>query len=654
MNAISLFSGAMGLDLGIERAGFDIRVCVEMDKWAVQTIRSNTAIPVIDRDINTVSTEELLSVAHLNKEDVTLVFGGPPCQAFSTAGKQRGLADFRGNVVIQFIRVVSDILPPFFILENVRGLMSAKLNYIPLDYLEYDNIKNIKGSVLQFITNEFKKLGYSISYALLDAANYGVPERRERLVIIGHLGDRIPIPSPTHSKDGSFNTLKWSTLRDAIGDLEDREDLHYIPLRSKSMPYLQLLKEGQNWRDLPPDLAREAMGKAYELAGGKTGFFRRLKFDEPSPTLVTSPTMPATLLCHPTKLRPLSVEEYARIQQFPDNWLFQGSIETIYKQIGNAVPIGLGYAVGRQVMNYIQGHVDMNEEARNPIPYSRYKNTIDDEFSRLFDARISTQENEVNMNELLQNVENYVRLNISKFHEARINKLKTLKLEDLLKKKNPYMYKAKNINAADVLVRDLASAFMSSAEETMFGDWLEGLAIFIAGEVYGGRKSSADGIDLEMDKDGNHYLISIKSGPKWSNSSSMAKQKQNFTKAIKIFHTSGNKIPCFAIEGCCYGREHSEKETHTKICGQEFWLFISGSNTLYTDIIEPLGTDAKAKNESYQKEYDAMITKFIIQFASKYCDENGSIQWDKILLLNSGFRYSKTIKPRKDKRSKNE
>ena len=641
----------MGLDLGIEKAGFDIRVCVEMDKWAVQTIRANKNIPVIDRDINTVSTDELLSVANLNKEDVTLVFGGPPCQAFSTAGKQRGLADFRGNVVIQFIRVVSDILPPFFLLENVRGLMSAKLNYVPLDYLEYDNIKTIKGSVLQLITNEFKKLGYNISYALLDAANYGVPERRERLVIIGHLGERIPIPSPTHSKDGSFDTLKWSTLRDAIGDLESRENLHYIPLRPKSLPYLRMLKEGQNWRNLPPETAREAMGKAYDLAGGKTGFLRRLKYDEPAPTLVTSPTMPATLLCHPTKLRPLSVEEYARIQQFPDDWVFQGRIETIYKQIGNAVPIGLGYAVGRQVMNYILGHVDMNEEARNHIPYSRYKNTSDDEFSRLFDARISTKEKDVNMNDLLNKVEDYVRLNISSFHEARINKLKSLKLEDLLKKKNPYMYKAKNINAADMLVRDLASAFMSSAEETMFGDWLEGLAIYIAGEVYGGRKSSADGIDLEMDKDGSHYLVSIKSGPKWSNSSSMAKQKQNFTKAIKIFHTSGNKIPCFAIEGCCYGNEHSDKETHTKICGQEFWLFISGSNTLYADIIEPLGTDAKARNDAYQKEYDAMITKFILQFASKYCNKDGSIQWDKILQLNSGFRYpkAKTINSKDNK-----
>lgn len=389
MNAISLFSGAMGLDLGIEKAGFNIRVCVEMDKWAVRTIKTNTSIPVIDRDINTVSTKEILSTADLNNDEVTLVVGGPPCQAFSTAGKQRGLADFRGNVILQFLRVISEIRPPYFIFENVRGLLSAKLHYVPEDFQEYEDIISEKGSVLQFITNEFTKLGYHISYALLDSANYGVPERRERVVIIGHVGERIPIPSPTHTREGYNGTFRWLTLRDAIGDLETREDLHYIPLRPKSLPFMKMLKEGENWRSLPPEIAREAMGKAYELSGGKTGFLRRLKFDEPSPTLVTSPTMPATLLCHPTRLRPLSIEEYARIQQFPDNWEFQGRIETIYRQIGNAVPVGLGYAVGNQIMKHINGCLNMEEEIRNNIKYSRYNNTMDRELARIFDEKDS-------------------------------------------------------------------------------------------------------------------------------------------------------------------------------------------------------------------------------------------------------------------------
>lgn len=386
-NTISLFSGAMGLDLDIEKAGFKIRVCVEKDKWAAQTIRANTSIPVIERDINDVPTDEILAAAGIGRQDVTLVIGGPPCQAFSTAGKQKGFADFRGNVMLQYLRVVRDIMPEFFIMENVRGLQSAKLNSVPAEYAEYEPIKDVKGSAFHFMVAEFRKLGYSISHALLNAANYGVPEKRERIVVIGHRGERVPIPSPTHSENGEFGTKKWNTLRSCIGDMEHRTDLHYTELRKRSLPYMKILKEGQNWRNLPEDMAMQAMGKAYFLSGGKTGFLRRLKFDEPSPTLVTSPTMPATLLCHPTQLRQLSIEEYARIQQFPDSWTFNGRLETIYKQIGNAVPVGLGQAVGQQIMRFINGQTSANEEARNKIPYSRYKNTTYRDFAIMFGQR---------------------------------------------------------------------------------------------------------------------------------------------------------------------------------------------------------------------------------------------------------------------------
>ena len=378
----------MGLDLGVEAAGFNIRLCVEMNKWAAQTIRQNTDIPVIEKDIRDVSTDDILSTAGLEKKEVTLVVGGPPCQAFSTAGKQRGMADFRGNVMIQYLRVIQEIKPQYFILENVRGLLSAKLHTIPEEYSQYKDITDIKGSVMYFLTEEFKKYGYSISYALLNAANYGVPEKRERVIIIGHLGSRVPIPSPTHSEDGSFGTKKWVTLGEVINDLKDRSDLRYIPLRNKSIKYLKMLKEGENWKNLPDDIAEEAMGKAYKLSGGKTGFFRRLSFNEPAPTLVTSPTMPATLLCHPIDLRPLSIEEYARIQQFPDTWKFEGKIEEIYKQIGNAVPVGLGYAAGMQIMRHIENKIKVNEESTNMIPYSRYKNTTDYECARLFEEKI--------------------------------------------------------------------------------------------------------------------------------------------------------------------------------------------------------------------------------------------------------------------------
>lgn len=246
------------------------------------------------------------------------------------------------------------------------------------------------------------------------------------------------------------------------------------------------------------------------------------------------------------------------------------------------------------------------------------------------------------MDDLLKKVENYVKKHISEFHESRIKKLETLKLDALIKKKNPYLYKAKDLNTPEAIVRSIANAFMSSAEETMFGDWLEGLAIFIAHEVYGGTKSNAEGIDLELDKDGIHYIISIKSGPNWSNSSSMAKLKQNFLKAQRIYHTSGNKTPCEPVEGCCYGNKKSNRDSsHTLLCGQCFWEFISGSKSLFTDIIEPLGTDAHTKNEQYKREYDKMITKFTLEFGKKFCTEDGKIRWNDIVMLNSGEKTKK-------------
>lgn len=349
-----------------------------MNKQAASTIRNNTNIPVIDRDITTIPTTELLEVAGLKLGEVDLVVGGPPCQAFSTAGARRGLDDFRGNVIIQYLRVVSEIQPKYFILENVRGILSAKLNSVPESYKEYEGTKDVKGSVIRFLADEFKKLGYTISFALFNAANYGVPQIRERVIIFGAKGKkRIPLPQPTHSEFGVGGTKKWVTLGDVINDLPKPNESEYTPLSKRMLQYMPLVKEGENWTSLEPKVAKEAMGKAYDLGGGKTGFLRRLSTKKPSPTLVTSPIMPATLICHPTELRPLSVKEYARVQQFPDNWKFSGKIADIYKQIGNAVPVGLGYMAGKQIIKFDNGELEGNEDRNNQIPYSRYKNTTD-------------------------------------------------------------------------------------------------------------------------------------------------------------------------------------------------------------------------------------------------------------------------------------
>lgn len=388
-NVISIFSGAMGLDLGLEKAGLNVAVCVEMDKLACQTIRANTNVPVIENDINKITTNEILEIANLKKEEVFAVVGGPPCQAFSTAGKRLSLQDFRGNALIRYMQIIEEISPEYFILENVRGILSTPLNMVPLEYeKEYSAIVEMQGSIVYFIWNEFRKLGYHLSFTLFNSANYGVPQARERVIFFGSKKGRIPLPSPTHTQNGKMTGKKWVTLKQAFKGLkEEEQEFLQIPQRIKK--HLIHLTDGQNWRDLPADIQKEAMGKSFDLAGGKTGFFRRLSLLKPSPTLLTSPVMNATLLAHPTQMRSLSVQEYARIQQFPDNWKFQGKLVNIYKQIGNAVPVGLGYVAGKTLLDFHENNYDLSQEKTNTVPYSRYLDCSDFEFIPKFKAQIT-------------------------------------------------------------------------------------------------------------------------------------------------------------------------------------------------------------------------------------------------------------------------
>lgn len=250
------------------------------------------------------------------------------------------------------------------------------------------------------------------------------------------------------------------------------------------------------------------------------------------------------------------------------------------------------------------------------------------------------------MESIIEDVKKYVNDHICEFHEKRIEKLKSLKLDKLLKAKNPYMYRAKDLNKASEIVESIAAAYMSSAEESIFGNWLEGLAIFVASKVYNGRKSAVEGVDLEMDINNVHYIISVKSGPKWSNSSSLRALRSNFQKAKRVFMTSGNGGIIKAIEGCCYGKEYKIDNTdnHEKICGQRFWALISGDNELYAKIIEPLGNKAHEENVAYKEQYDKMINEFTAEFMSKYCNKDYSINWDKIVELNSGIPQPRNSK----------
>jgi DNA (cytosine-5)-methyltransferase 1 len=353
---ISLFSGAMGLDLGLERAGLEVVVAVECNPHAIATIKANRPdLSLIERRIETVTTAEILKVAGLKAGEAFAVCAGPSCQVFSTAGKRGSLADSRGTMFEQFIRIVREARPRFFVLENVRGLLSAAIKHRPLRERGpgYPRLKGEEelGSAFGVVSEQLRKLGYYCIFDVLNAADFGVPQERHRLVVIG-TRDRelIAMPAPTHCRNGEAGLLSWTTLGTALADLRDdqnREFYRFCPTKEK---YLALVPEGGNWRDLPRRMQRKALGKAYVSWGGRSGFFRRLSFDRPSPALTTRPDSKATTLCHPTELRPLAVAEYSRIQQFPADWQFSGSVRKKYEQVGNAVPLGLGEAIGRALL----------------------------------------------------------------------------------------------------------------------------------------------------------------------------------------------------------------------------------------------------------------------------------------------------------------
>lgn len=231
----------------------------------------------------------------------------------------------------------------------------------------------------------------------------------------------------------------------------------------------------------------------------------------------------------------------------------------------------------------------------------------------------------------------YVEQNIGTFHKKRIQSLDGLKLSQVLKRKNPYLFKAKYVLTAEQIIRGILDAHISSNEETIFGDWLEGLAIFINSKVYGGYKSGIKGIDLEFDNNGIRNIVTIKSGPNWGNSSQVAKMIADFKTAKKTLRTSNSKLNIVAVNGCCYGKDNNpDKGDYLKLCGQRFWEFISGNAALYTEIIEPLGHKAKEKNEEFIKSYSIMINKFTREFSNEFCKENGEIDWEKLVRFNSG------------------
>lgn len=370
---ISLFSGAMGLDLGLDEAGLRVAVSQDIDRWCVETMRANGR-SALEGDIRQLIDADpkckfLLVAAGISKKSVFAVVGGPPCQSFSTAGKRQGVEDERGQLYEEFIKVISALRPRFFIFENVKGLASMPSN--PLD-------KTSK-PVLDTILEAFAAVGYHTVHGVLDAVHYGTPQFRERLVIVGSRdNEAIYLPEPTHFHRHQNPLSRWRTFSEAIKGLKDTgTHTNFSPAVKR---FLLLVPSGGNWKSLPSDLTQEAMGGAFKSGGGKVGFYRRLNLSEPSPTLVTSPIQKATMLCHPTELRPLSVSEYARLQQFPDDWKFEGRTADCYRQIGNAVPIPLGRALGQMLISVAEGNSEVKvKRLRGTSVHSKQKKYLQED-----------------------------------------------------------------------------------------------------------------------------------------------------------------------------------------------------------------------------------------------------------------------------------
>ena len=398
-STVSLFTGSMGLDLGLEAFGrltgdifghsagasFDIVSCVESDPFCQATIVRNLENGAIRSgglqvfgDIKKIRSPQVVVDG---VDDVDLIVGGPPCQTFSTVGRRTTVQDIRGTLLWDFQRFVRDLRPRFFLMENVRGLLSAAIQHRPIAQrgaghppLEPDERP---GSVVRQLLSDFESIGYHVDVFEVNAVNYGAPQLRERVLLIGNKFNIVTsFPEPTHgpSDDKQGKILPgglepWGRLQDAIGALEEENPvvLDFSPRKKK---YLAMVPPGGNWRSLPPEIQMESMGRAFYAKGGRSGWWRRLSWDLPCPCLLTLPNHASTSLCHPDEVRTLTAEEYRRIQEFPDGWEVQGEPADVYRQLGNAVPPRLGEVAAAVIAPALQESYDL-EEAEAAWPSKR-------------------------------------------------------------------------------------------------------------------------------------------------------------------------------------------------------------------------------------------------------------------------------------------
>ena len=326
--SIELFAGAGGLALGVEKAGFNTLGLIEFDKDAADTLKKNRPNwNVINDDIANISCLDLEKYFSIKKGELDLLSGGAPCQAFSYAGKRLGFEDARGTLFYHYALFLEKLQPKMFLFENVRGLLT------------HDH-----GKTYSTMLDIFTKAGYTIDKQVLNAWNYGVPQKRERLITIGIRNDLVGKTEYRFPKAHSYKPV----LRDVLLDCPDGPG---VPYGEKKRKIFELVPAGGYWRDIDPAIAKEYMKSCWDMEGGRTGILRRMSLDEPSLTVLTSPSQKQTERCHPLEARPFTVRENARCQTFPDDWEFCGNVSAQYKQVGNAVPVNLAYDIAKEIVH---------------------------------------------------------------------------------------------------------------------------------------------------------------------------------------------------------------------------------------------------------------------------------------------------------------
>jgi DNA (cytosine-5)-methyltransferase 1 len=361
--AVSLFAGAGGLDAGLEQAGWRILAQVEMDEDCASTLERNANARrgpsrplILNARVEDISPSEVRKDLGLRRGELALLAGGPPCQPFTTAGLRGAMCDRRAESTFpNWLEWVREFRPRATLMENVDGLLSCASRHRPLDRRTRNHPplrhEEMKGSFLEWLLGELVEVGYTVTWGVVEAADYGVPQFRQRACLIGVRADApCYLPGPTHGLPG---LPRHRTLRAAIGRLRNIGPVQ--PLSQFKKDVFRQVPPGGNWRDLPLEVQRATMGAAFHATGGKNGWWRRLSWDKPSPTILGMPDHSSTGLIHPDEVRCLSTRECAAIQTFLASYTFEGSPRSQYQQIGNAVPVRLGRALGEHVINFLAG-----------------------------------------------------------------------------------------------------------------------------------------------------------------------------------------------------------------------------------------------------------------------------------------------------------